>query len=323
MQHFDVKSFPEALAAMRKPYHDNYYAMYSSVFGGVVTDPVLMLVPADDHVVHRGDGIFETCKCVDGSIYNMAAHLRRLEESAARLAFALPWAAEEMSRLAVETVRAGGRRDCCVRIIVARGPGSFGVNPRECARPALYIIVYRLGPPFMTAHPGGARAVTSTVPPKPGFFASVKSCNYLPNAIMAMEAADAGADFALGYDERGCLAEGATENVGIVTPGRELVFPEPNRLLRGTTVMRVAELAAPLVRSGALAGVAFRDIPRAEAERAAELLIVGTTRDVVAVVEWDGRPVGNGKPGPVQQALNRLLTEEIRGNRALLTPVFG
>ena len=62
----------ERLAARRPAWAANYHAMYSSVFGGIVTDPALMLVPADDHVVHRGDGVFETLKCVGGAVYAMS-----------------------------------------------------------------------------------------------------------------------------------------------------------------------------------------------------------------------------------------------------------
>ena len=65
-----------------EPEVPDYFAMYSSLWGGVVKDPALMVIPLDDHMVHRGDGIFEAFKCVNGYIYNLDAHLSRLENSA-------------------------------------------------------------------------------------------------------------------------------------------------------------------------------------------------------------------------------------------------
>jgi branched-subunit amino acid aminotransferase/4-amino-4-deoxychorismate lyase len=75
------------------------------------------------------------------------------------------------------------------------------------------------------------------------------------------------------------------------------------------------------VREGVLAGVETVDIPRAALDAAAEILVFGTTPDVTAVVQFDGRPVGPGRPGPVQAVLNRLLAEDIRGNADMRTPV--
>lgn len=322
MRYIEKTDFPEILESTRRDFQKNYFAMYSSHLGGIVTDPVLMLMPVDDHVVHRGDGIFETFKCLDGRIYNMKAHLDRLVGAVRNLAYQTPCSLEETALIVVDTVRAGGRRNCLVRILVSRGPGGFGVNPYECPRAHLYVTATALPPSFMKAHPGGARVVTSAVPIKPAFFAGIKACNYLPNVLMKKEAVDAGVDFAAGFDEQGCLAEGATENFGIVTKDRRLLFPSLDRILPGTTMLRVAELAKTLVNDGKLRGIEFTVIPRQQVLTAAEVLIVGTTPDVTAVVEFDGRAVGDGRPGPIQQALASLLDRDMTGNSDVLTPVF-
>src|SRR2546422_8722367 len=59
-----------------------YWAFYSSQLGGIVTDPALMVIPFDDHMVHRGHGIFDTAAVVDGKIYDLEAHLDRFVRSA-------------------------------------------------------------------------------------------------------------------------------------------------------------------------------------------------------------------------------------------------
>jgi branched-chain amino acid aminotransferase len=306
----------------RRPYHDHYYAMFSNVLGGIVTDPVAMTVPADDHVVHRGDGVFETIKCADGAVYGLALHLERLAASAGRIGLRVPESPEGLRDVVLETIRAGGRRDCLVRVLLSRGPGGFGVAPSECPEPGLYVIAYRLSPSFMEAHPEGARATVVDVPIKPGFLATIKTCNYLPNALMKAAAQAAGADFPVALDERGFLAEGATENLGIVTPGRVLQLPRSDRILDGITVRRVRALAPAAVHTGVLVAVETADIPRVALDEAAEILVFGTTPDVTAVVKLDGRPVGTGRPGPAQAALNRLLAEDLRNNDVMRTRVM-
>ena len=321
MKFFDKSSFGDVLETVRREFQKNYYAMYSSIYGGIVADPALMMLPIDDHMVHRGDGVFETFKCVNGNIYNMKAHLERLEHSAAGLYFKLPWTLDRISEIVVETVRAGKHKDCLVRLFVSRGPGSFDVNPYDCPDPQLYVVSTYLKKPFMELHPEGAVVRSSSVPVKEPFYAVIKSCNYLPNVLMKREAVELKSDFVAAFDSRGFLAEGATENMGIVTKKGELLFPGLDGILCGTTMMRAVELAETLVKSGDIACVSFRDISRHDMLNAVEVLVVGTTPNVLAVREFDGRIVGSGKPGPVYGKLNALLVDDIYHNPEKLTPV--
>jgi branched-chain amino acid aminotransferase len=297
------------------------YAMFSTLLGGIVTDPALMFVPADDHLVHRGDGVFETILCVEGALYAMHPHLDRLLHSAGGIGLRVPMSAEELASALVQTTRAAGRREALVRLIVARGPGGYGVNPYESRAPQVYIAVYPYTPPFMVKHPGGARVRTSAVPLKPGLMATVKSCNYLPNALMKKEAVDAGVDFTITFDERGFLGEGATENAAVVNADGRLRVPSPERILAGITMKRVAEFAATDPARYGLKGVESGRIARAEVESAKEMLLFGTSVGVAAVVEFDGRPVGDGRPGPSAAALQRRLAEDLRTNAAWRTAV--
>lgn len=295
---------------VRRPFHDTYYAMFSSRLGGLVTDPLLMQVPVDDHLVHRGDGVFETLKCAAGRIVLGREHIARLFASAGRIGLQPAWTPDQILDLVRATVRAGGKTECLVRILLSRGPGGFGVSPYECPEPGLYIMAHRLPPPFMVAHPEGARVRTSAVPVKAGFFANVKSCNYLPNVLMKKEALDAGVDFTISFDEQDRLAEGATENIAILTSKRELLAPTTERILAGTTMLRVIELAQSLVKNGTLARAAHADLRRADLESATELYILGTTPEVTAIVEFDGRKIGDGQPGPVWKLLADLYRDD-------------
>ena len=322
--HIDIlqlADFPRWAAGLRRPWQANYYAMYSSVFGGIVTDPLLMLLPMDDHLVHRGDGIFEAFKVVDGALYNFQAHLARLHDSARSLALAMPWPDAELTEIVRATVRAGGRRDATVRIYVSRGPGSFGVSPYDSPAPQLYVLDTASGTPFMQTHPAGARVRTSAIPAKDAALAIAKTCNYAPNVMMKKEAVDAGVDFTVGFDARGCLTEGAVENFGVVTGDRRLLFPKLEAILTGTTMLRIMELAHALLADGELRAVGHADLRRTDVEQAAEMLIAGTTIHLAAAVEFDGRPIGDGRPGPLFQRLSALFEQDLTGNAALRTPV--
>jgi branched-chain amino acid aminotransferase len=174
----------------------------------------------------------------------------------------------------------------------------------------------------METHPEGARLITSTLPVKPGLLATIKSCNYLPNALLKKEAIDRGAHFAVTFDENGFLAEGATENIGLVTPDRVLAVPRPGRVLPGTTLHRALDLAQDLVARRDLTAIAERDLSPNALRHATEILIFGTTTNVTSVTRLDDTPVGPGTPGPIATALNQLLVTEQHTSNPYTTPAF-
>lgn len=298
------------------------YAMYSSVADCIVNDPSVMCVPVDDHIVHRGDGVFESFKCVGGNLYNLNGHLERLERSCSAIGINLPASNELMQSVIMQTVRAGGQKNALVRLLVSRGTGTMGINPYACKRPEWYVIVYDLPSVSGDAISEGVAVALSRIPIKPGVFARVKTCNYLPNVLMKKEAVDAGIDFSISLDEEGNLGEGATENIGIVTPERELLMPPPERVLAGTTARRTLTLAQQLVDEGLLAAAEYRPISVAMAHSAAEMHIYGTTLNITPVTQFEGQRVGDGTPGNVACRLFDLLKAEMVPDSAHLTPVF-
>lgn len=298
------------------------YAMYSSVVDCIVTDQALMAVPVDDHMVHRGDGVFESFKCIGGNIYNLGDHLARLERSCGQVGLALPVPLDEMADIIVQTTRAGGHRDALVRLLVSRGQGTMGINPYACFHSELYIVVYDLPKASLERMPDGVSVAVSKIPVKPGFFATVKTCNYLPNVLMKKEAVDLGVDFTVSLDEHRNLAEGATENIGIVTIGKELFMPPPDRVLAGTTAKRAMHFAQQLLKERKLTTAEFRPISLGVARAAAEIHIYGTTPNITPVVKFDGKPVGDGRPGPIAATLFDMLKEDMVPDSRRLTKVF-
>src|SRR3990170_4485719 len=108
----------QAIAHLRRAVHAkaaNFYAMYSSVLGGIVTDPALMVLPLDDHMVHRGHAVFDTATLTGGMIYQLDPHLDRLLRSADLARIPLPFAREQLRQVILDTAAASGQRDGSIR----------------------------------------------------------------------------------------------------------------------------------------------------------------------------------------------------------------
>ncbi len=307
--------------AEARPWQKAYLLMYSSLWQGIVTDPDLMLLPIDDHVVHRGDGVFDVMRCVSGKIYQMEAHLSRLERSARAISLLAPPGYERVRELIPTLVVKAGERDCVIRIMLSRGPGGFSTNPFECPVSHMYINVLRYRPLPAHWYVEGIPVVTSRIPIKKAFYANIKSCDYLPNVLLKMDAVKSGCHYAVGLDEEGFLAEGSTENVGILSSDGTLKFPGLEHTLAGVTLRRVFELAEGMARENRIRGVQFARMTPQEAYAASEMMLMGTSINILPVVSCDGRRIGNGRPGPVARRLSQLLESDMRENTDLLTEV--
>jgi 4-amino-4-deoxychorismate lyase len=167
----------------------------------------------------------------------------------------------------------------------------------------------------------GMKVITSTIPIKPPFFARIKSTNYLPNVLVALEANTKGADNGIFVDQRGMVAEGSQMNAAFVTQDRVFRHPPFDAILSGITIQRVLEFARRLVNQGELKEIRLADIPVAEARQAAEMMLIGSSIKIAPVVEWDGQPIGNGKPGPIAKRLLQLWHEDVATASDQLVPV--
>jgi 4-amino-4-deoxychorismate lyase len=311
----------EALRDLRARQPVQFSAFYSSQLGGIVTDPALMVIPFDDHMVHRGHGIFDTAAIVNGRLYDLEAHLDRFLLSAGRSKLALWGSRDEMRAVIVRTTAASGRRDGSIRYWLSSGPGSLELGPAAGAGPGFFVMVFPgLSYPERW-YSDGMRVMTTTYPIKPPLYAVTKATNYLPNVLMQMEAKEAGFDNGVFIDEAGVVGESSNMNVAFVTEDGVLRHPTFERVLRGCTSVRLLELAPALVQRRLITGVDVCDVPVDAARRAREMFLIGSSVKVAPVVAWDDRPIGDGRPGPVAKALLELLEEDMRsGDRLLDVP---
>lgn len=302
----EENNFLEIIAARPLHSHDEYYAFYSSWFGGIIKDPKLMLLPIDDHMVHRGDGVFEAMKAVKRSVYLMDEHLQRLFISAGKIALKTSLSLEQMKHIILETLRAANRDDVIIRIFLSRGPGSFSPNPYDSIESQFYVIITELKTPPREKYEKGVLIGKSDLPIKSSWMAQVKSCNYLPNVLMKKEAVDRGLDFVIGVDADKHITESATENVMIVDPSGTLMHPPFDNILRGTTMIRACELAREHGLPTDVKSISVKDL-----QSAREVIMVGTTLSVLPVVKFENYKIGTGMPGEVCKKLNELLKNDL------------
>jgi 4-amino-4-deoxychorismate lyase len=311
----------EALRSLRSRQPVKYSAFYSSQIGGIVTDPALMVIPFDDHMVHRGHGIFDTAAIVGGKIYDLEAHLDRFLRSAALSKLRLPASRDEMREIIVRTTATSSCRDGSIRYWMSSGPGSLELGPAAGADPGFFVMIF----PGL-AYPErwyteGLKVMTTTYPIKPPLYAVTKSTNYLPNVLMQMEAKEAGFDNGVFIDADGHVGESSNMNVAFVTADGVFRHPRFDHILSGCTSLRLLELAPALRARNLITGVEVCDITEAAAHRAREMVLVGSSVKVAPVVVWDNQPIGDGRPGPVARALLELLEEDMRSGRDRLIDV--
>lgn len=323
-----VLSTEEAISKLKSHvqktnHHEGYRAMYSSILGGITTDVALMLVPIDDHMVHRGHGVFDTAVILDGYLYELDAHLDRLLRSASMAKITPPLSRQSLRDVLVKTVAASKVTSGSLRYWLSAGPGGFSLSSRECACASFYAIVLA----YQLETKEAVKVITSSVPMKAPEFATMKSVNYLPNALSLLEAEEKGAFAGIWVDEEGFVAEGPNMNVAFVSKAGELIMPAFDKILSGCTAKRALALAHesfhnPKLQIGNLKGVKVHMVSVEEGKKAAEMMLIGSSLPVVPVVEWDGQQVGNGKPGPISLALKVLLEDDMRnGPLTLREPV--
>lgn len=301
IQELDAEGWIARLREIPRPGTDNVLAFYEHRMGAICRDPRLMLTPLDDHLVHRGDGVFESLRMAEGRVLQLDAHLARLKDSAAVLDLTPPCPWEEIRTILLEVARAAGVADGGLKLLLGRGGGGLGVDPRECPQSSLFVVATRSRPLPESYWEKGLTACRSAVPAKQSYLARIKSTNYLPNVLMAQEAARRGVDVSFSFDEGGCLAEAAVANVAVADGEGRLLLPPFRHALPGTTALLAADLAR------AFMPVILTDIREDILYAASEILVLGTTPECVAVTHYEGRPIGNGRPGPLARRLRQEL----------------
>ena len=276
---------------------------------GKFVDESKAVVSVFDHGLLYGDGVFEGIRSYDGLIFKLREHIDRLFESAHTIMLKIPLSKAQLIEVVKQSLRVNKLHGAYIRLVVTRGEGDLGLDPRKCKQPTVFVIadtielypkkLYEEGLALITV--ATQRNVPEALNPQ------IKSLNYLNNILAKIEAITAGYEEAIMLSHSGYVTECTGENIFLVK-GKQLLTPPPYiGVLRGITRQTVMDLGQRLrlqVREDLLT--------RHDLFNADEVFLTGTAAEIVPVVKIDGRVIGAAKPGPITkqlQAAFRALTK--------------
>ena len=253
-----------------------------------------------DHGLLYGDGVFEGIRSYSRRVFRFDEHVGRLYRSAKSIKLKIPMPKEELKGRVIETLKINGFNDAYIRVVVTRGVGDLGLDPRKCSDPTVFIIadkivlypdeLYENGLPIVMAKT--RRNHPKSLNPR------IKSLNYLNNILGKIEAIDGGTEEALMLSVEGYVAECTGDNIFIVKNGELFTPPFEHGSLEGITQKAVIELAD---KRGIK--TEFRKMLPTEVLEAEECFLTGTAAEIIPVVKLDGRNIGTGKPGKITTEL--------------------
>ena len=259
-----------------------------------------------DHGLLYGDGVFEGIRSYNRLVFKLKEHIDRLFESAHSLMIKIPLSKRQMTEAVIETLKANRLNDAYIRLVVTRGEGDLGLDPRRCTgRASVIIITDKIALYPEKLYKQGLKIITvPTIRNHPeALNPQVKSLNYLNNILAKIEANNAGSQEAIMLDSMGYIAECTGDNLFLVKSQQLYTPPQCMGTLRGITRDTVLGIARKL-------SIPTHEhvLTRHELYIADESFLTGTAAEIVPVICVDGRVIGSGKPGKI----TRLLMQEFR-----------
>ncbi|MEM3609212.1 MAG: branched-chain-amino-acid transaminase [Candidatus Bathyarchaeia archaeon] len=253
-----------------------------------------------DHGLLYGDGVFEGIRAYKGVVFKLKEHIDRLYNSAKVIMLDIPLTKEKMINAVLETLRKNRLQDAYIRLIVTRGVGDLGLDPRKCLKPTVIIITDIIKLYSSEAREKGLKVMIVWVRRDPVDATSheVKSLNYLNSILGKIEANITGFDEAICLDKNGYVSEGVGENLFIVKNRKIITPPSSAGILVGITREVVIKLAEKLGYT-----VIERNITPTDLFTAEEAFFTGTAAEIAPIVEVNRRVIGEGKLGPVTRHL--------------------
>jgi branched-chain amino acid aminotransferase len=273
---------------------------------GKLVDEADAKISVFDHGLLYGDGVFEGIRVYNGKVFELAAHIDRLYDSALGIRLEIALSKKKMTDAVIETVAANKVIDGYIRLVVTRGIGTLGLNPFICENASIFIIADNIQLYPEELYETGLRIISATtvrnhplaVPPQ------VKSLNYLNNILAKIEALDNDVPEAIMYNHMGYVAEATGDNVFMVRDGTVFTPPVEAGMLEGVTRGVVIKLAQKEKIK-----VVETNLTRFDLYISDELFLTGTAAEVIGVVEVDGRKIGDGRPGPITKLLRKKFFE--------------
>jgi branched-chain amino acid aminotransferase len=281
---------------------------------GKYCDRDTAMVSVFDHGLLYGDGVFEGIRIYGGKVFRLDGHLERLYASAKAIWLTIPMPPPEMKRMVEEAVGRSGLSEGYIRLVITRGVGDLGLDPRKCAKAAVICIVDTIAIWPKDRYERGLVCVTAATPinHRESLSPRIKSLNYLPHILAKIEGVNAGVDEAIMLDPAGFVAEATGMNLFTVTGRRLRTTPDYAGILRGITRDAVMQVA----REGGYEAEEY-PLTRYDLYTADEVFLTGTAAEVIGIVKLDGRVIGAGVPGPVTKDLTKRFRELVRRESAM------
>ncbi|KYH41167.1 MAG: branched-chain amino acid aminotransferase [Candidatus Bathyarchaeota archaeon B26-1] len=263
-----------------------------------------------DHGFLYGDGVFEGIRSYGGVVFKLREHIDRLYTSAGAIMLEIPLTKEEMIEAVLETLRKNRLKDAYIRLVVTRGIGDLGLDPRKCPKPSVIIIAEPLLQLYDRERlEKGISMVISWVrrDPVDATTHEIKSLNYLNSILSKIEANNAGADEALMLDHRGFVCEATGENIFLVK-GDTLITPSSSSgALSGITANVVKRIAKEMGLA-----VIEKDVTPTDLYNADEAFLTGTAAEIMPIREVNKRTIGAGRIGPITRKILERFNEIVR-----------
>lgn len=266
-----------------------------------------------DHGLLYGDGVFEGIRAYGGRVFALGAHVHRLFDSARSIVLDIGMAPETMAALIEEAVRRNALTDAYIRVVVTRGVGDLGLDPRKCPTATVFIIADAIALYPASLYESGLRALTVSLrrTSVDALSPRVKSLNYLNSILAKIQANAMGVPEAIFLGPEGYPIEASGENLFIVKGERILTPPTYLGVLEGITRATVIDLAAQAGQPVRQEPFTLHDLYVAD-----ECFLTGTAAEIVPVVEVDGRRIGDGRPGPWTRRLADAFRRHVGGGEA-------
>jgi len=263
-----------------------------------------------DHGFLYGDGVFEGIRSYNGIVFKLREHVDRLYYSARASMRSIPMTKDEMIEAVLETLRKNNLKDAYVRLVVTRGKGDLGLDPRKCPKPSVIIIAVPLLQLYDEEKREKGMSMVIAWVRRDSVDATtheIKSLNYLNSILAKIEANNVGADEAIILDQHGLVSEATAENIFIVKGNRIITPPAASGPLPGITANVVKEITQSLGYE-----VIEKGITVAELYGADEAFVTGTAAEVMPIREVNKRRIGEGKMGPVTRKILEKFREITR-----------
>lgn len=259
-----------------------------------------------DHGFLYGDGVFEGIRAYNGRVWKLTDHLDRLYASAKAIAMEIPISWKEMEEVVLETLRRNGQNDAYIRLVVSRGYGDLGLDPRKCPRPTIVCISDKIVLYPEEVYTVGMKVISVSTRRNPADTLSpaIKSLNYLTGIMAKISAVNLGYPEVIMLNKEGYVCEGTGDNLFIIKNGKIITPATYLGILPGITRNSVIDDAREMgfvVEEGVFT---LFDVYNAD-----EFFLTGTAAEVAPIIEADGRKIGDGKPGPITARLMKRFRE--------------